>query len=262
MRLTAAARRGAMTPALPMPYQALDASGLRLRRGQVSLTVAAPGVGKSMLWLNFAMRMNVPAIYWSADTDQHDVMMRALAVRTNYTTEQIDEYYLSSDEAKARYDTELAAVLNIDWVFDSAIPVALVAERLKAFAEVHGEYPQLVVLDNLSNAVEHQEQEMAEQKAFIVEVQRLARFTRAHFAILAHAEGKFDDRFTPIPQSGVYNKLAKLPEVVLTLNFLDAQQTQLAVNVVKQRGGKAMGIGQPVKLGIDYSRAQVVEGKR
>lgn len=103
---------------------------------------------------------------------------------------------------------------------------------------------------------------MAEQKEFIVEVQRLSRFTGAHFAILAHAEGKYDDKFTPIPQSGVYNKLAKIPEVVLTLNFTDAAQTQLAVNVVKQRNGKAPGIGQPTKLAIDYASAFVGEGTR
>lgn len=245
-----------MTPALPIPYLALDASGLRLRRGQVSLWVAAPGVGKSMLALNMGIRMGVPTIYWSADTDQHDVMMRALGVLTKNDTAKIDEWY---QDNVTYYDNELAKV-EIEWVFDSAIPAKRVAERLQAFAEVRGEYPHLVVLDNLSNAVEHQEQELAQQKEFIVEVQRLARFTRAHFAILAHAEGKYDDQVTPIPMSGVYNKLAKLPEVVLTLHRADMLGKKLAVNVVKHRGGKAAGIQHPTLLDVDYATAFVGTG--
>lgn len=261
MRLTSAARRGAMTPALPMPYPALDASGLRLRRGQVSLTVAAPGVGKSMVWQNMAGRMGVPTLYWSADTDQHDVYMRALASLTGASSDQIDEYYRSGEKAVAYYQEKVQAVNHIDWIFDSSIPVKKLAERLAAFAEIRGEYPQLVVLDNLSNAVEHQEQEMAEQKQFIVETQRLARFTRAHMAILAHAEGKFDDGVTPIPQSGVYNKLSKLPEVVITFHRADAAAKRLGVNVVKQRGGRAdPGAVHPTYLNVDYSTAFVGVG--
>lgn len=242
-----------------MPYPALDASGLRLRRGQVSLTVAAPGTGKSMLWMNFAVRMKAPALYWSADTDQHDVFMRAAALLGGYTTESVDQFYSDGDvKAKAYFDEKLVEAQHIDWIFDSAIPAKRVAERLLAFVEVHGEYPQLVVLDNLSNAVEHQESELAEQKEFMTEVQRLARFTRAHFAVLAHAEGKYDDGMTPIPQSGVYNKLSKLPEVVLTLNRINEAGRDLAVNVVKQRGGiSSAAAHNPVTLPVDFSCAYV-----
>lgn len=258
MRLTVAAKRGALTPALPMPYPALEASGLRLRRGQVSLTVAAPGVGKSMLWLNLAVRMGVPALYWSADTDQHDVLMRTLALLTQYTTEQVEEQYRVPGDARSYYDRALTGAEHVDWVFDSAIPAVRVAERLSAFGELHGQYPHLVVLDNLSNSVEHQSDQLAEQQEFMTEIQRLARFTKAHFAVLAHAKGEYESGLKPIPQSGVLNNLAKIPEVLITAHWKDASNTQIGLNICKNRSGKPdPGAARPVYFPVDYSRAFV-----
>lgn len=259
MRLTAAARRGALTPALPMPYPLLDNAGLRLRRGQVSLTVAAPGVGKSMFWLNFAARMEVPTLYWSADTDQHDVLMRTLALYSGYTAAEVEAGYVDgSAEAKQFYTNQLARASGIDWVFDSAIPAQRVAERLSAFAEVNGVWPQLVVLDNLSNAVQHQAESLSEQQEFIVEVKRLAQDTRAHFAVLAHAAAEFDGGTRPVPQSGILNKLSKLPEVILTLHRASEDGSVVGLNIVKNRGGKPDPSAlHPVLFPVDYSRAFV-----
>lgn len=224
----------------------------------MSLTVAAPGVGKSMVWLNLAVRMDIPTLYWSADTDQHDVMMRSLALITKGQTTDIDEWYGSSEKTKAYYDDALRGVDHIDWIFDSAIPAERVAERLSAFAELHGEYPHLVVLDNISNAVQHQSDSFAEQNEFVVEVQKLARFTRSHFAILAHAKGEYENGSKPIPQGGVLNNLAKLPEVVLTLHRANSDGSELGLNVAKNRGGRAdPSAVRPVILPVDYSTAYV-----
>lgn len=211
-----------------------------------------------MLWLNLAMRTAVPALYWSGDTDQHDVLMRTLALLTNITTEQVEEQYKGSVEAKTFYDAKLGLGDHVDWVFDSAIPAGKVAERLTAFAELHGEYPHLVILDNLSNAVEHQGDEFAEQKEFMTEVQRLARFTRAHFAVLAHAKGDYENGLKAIPQSGVLNNLAKIPEVLITLHWHDSSGTGIDLNICKNRSGKPdPGANRPVFFPVDYSRAFV-----
>jgi hypothetical protein len=262
MRLTSAARRGALTPALPMPYPALENFGLRLRRGQVSLTVAAPGVGKSQLWNNLAQRMGVPTVYWSADTDQHDVMMRTIALWSGSTTADV-ERNISEPSWAEHYGRTLTAGAHVEWVFDSSITPRVVGERMKAFAEVHGQYPHLFVVDNLSNTVQNQADELSEQKEVMVAMQRLARESDAHISILAHAKGVYDSGDKPIPQSGALNNLFKIPETGLTLHRADAAGNHLGLNVVKNRGGKAdPGAQHPIRFEVDYSRGTVAGFRR
>ena len=256
MRLTASARRGALTPALPVPYQALQNAGLRFRRGQLSLTVAAPGVGKSQLWHNFAHRTGVPTVYWSADTDAHDCLIRATAMWTGHTTAEVED-----NQAKGwadYYQERLTQSAHVEWIFDPAITPKIVGERMNAFAEVHGEYPHLFVVDNLSNTVSHAGDEFAEQKEVMAAMQKLARETRAHIAVLAHAKGQYENGNIPIPQGGSANNMFKLPEVGLTLHRADEAGGYLGLNVVKNRGGKAdPGANHPITLQVDYGRACV-----
>lgn len=240
-----------------MPYQVLERLGLRLRRGQLSLTVAAPGVGKSQLWLNLAERAGVPTVYWSADTDQHDVVTRATALWSGHTTAEI-EVNRGDPAWVAHYDSILTNGNHVDWIFESSITPKHVGERMLAFAEVHGEFPHLFVVDNLSNTVQHQSDELAEQKEVMTAMQRLARETQAHIAILAHAKGEYDSGSKPIPQAGALNNLFKLPEVGLTLHRADDAGLLLGLNVVKNRGGQAdPGAKRPVQFEVDYARATV-----
>lgn len=211
-----------------------------------------------MLWLNLAIRMGVPTIYWSADTDQHDVSIRSLSMLTLYTGKQIEESYTASDKAREVYDQAMKGV-SVEWVFDTAIPADRVAERMEAFAEMRGEYPHLVVLDNLSNAVQHEEQSRQEQSEFIMEMKRLGQFSKAHFAILAHAKGMYENGTTPIPQGGVLNNLAKVPEVMVTMHRADQHGAKLGINITKNRAGRPDPAAiHPVVLDVDYSRASVM----
>lgn len=257
MKLAAASRRGALTPALPMPYEALGKLGLRLRRGQTSLTIAAPGVGKSQLWNNLAQRMGVPTLYWSADTDQHDILLRTMAMWSGSTISEIDE---RRDNAASRafYLEKIVAGSNVDWVFESSITPKGVTERVQAFAELHGEYPHLLVIDNLSNTVQHQAEAFAEEKEVMVAMQRLAREADTHVAILSHAKGEYDAGMKPIPLSGILNNLGKIPEVVLTLHRGDDAGKILCLNLAKNRGGKSDPAAKAaLQLPVDYSRAWI-----
>lgn len=244
-----------LAPALPMPYPALSNRGFWLRRGQTSLTVAAPGVGKSVLWLNLALRMRVPTMIWSADTDQHDVTMRTLALITGYTMGEA-ENYLDAGTRGFNPRGLLSRADNISWVFEPDINGVSVQERLRAFAEVHGLYPELVVIDNLSNTVENQSEEYAELRQVTRVMQRIARTTNAHVGMLHHALGEYENGDKPIPQGGALGKLAKIPEQMLTL--FRSGEGQMGVAIVKNRSGKADPSGKsPVLLSVDYSRASV-----
>lgn len=260
MRLTTAAASGeALTEALPVPYPVLHKAGLRLLPGQTSLWVAAPGVGKSQLLSNIAQRMHgVPVVYWSADTDSHDVLVRSMAMWSGSTTEEVERQRPEKAWAD-HYLQKISAGRHVEWIFDPSITEKHLHERLLAFMEVHGEFPRLVVIDNLSNTVQHVGDEFAEQKQVLVAMQRLARESGAHIAVLAHAKGEYDNGMKPIPQNGVLNNLSKIPEVIVTLYRWDDDGKVLGVVVAKNRGGRAdPGAKHPVQLQVDYSRASVL----
>lgn len=238
-----------------MPYPALEDAELRIRRGQTSLTIAAPGVGKSQLLANIAHRSGAPTMYWSADTDADDVRHRALALWTGFTVHEVERY--ERDPAWAEFLAEkLEYGSHIDWKFDPLITLKLLAEYLLAFASTHGEFPHLAVVDNLSNVVTVQAQEMEQQKEFIAGVQRLARETNTHIAMLAHAKGEYESGTRPIPKSGSLGNLFKLPETGITLCKAG---DRLEVYVVKNRSGKDDPSAQhPITLNTDLARATIL----
>lgn len=255
MRLSRAGGVANLPPALPQPYPALGNRGFYLRRGQTSLTVAAPGVGKSVLWLNFALRMQIPTVFWSADTDRHDVTMRTLAAITQYPMDQVENYIAANT---AGFDPQLLLKKadNIAWVFDPDITGENIQERLRAFAEIRGVYPEMVVVDNLSNTVMNQSDEYGELRQVTRTMQKIARKTDAHVAMLHHALGEYENGDRPIPQGGAIGKLAKVPEQMLTL--FHAGPDQLGVAVVKNRSGKPDPLARsPILFTVDYSRASV-----
>lgn len=259
MRLgTSQHRVTGLAPALPVPFPALQNAGLRIRRGQTSLTVAAPGVGKSQLWQNLAHRMRVPCLFWSADTDQTDVTIRSLALYTGFTATEVEQNLTDEQWRGWMFEKMGDKARHIEWVYDSPIAGRLLGERVKAFAEVRGEYPHLVVLDNLSNAVTNPADEYAEIRLVQTAAQQLARETKAHIAILHHAKGEYDSGNKPIPQSGGLQNPYKIPEVGLTLYRPD-ESNRLAVCIVKQRGGKSDPAARhPITLSVDFERATVL----
>lgn len=238
-----------------MPFPALEQAEVRIRRGQTSLTIAAPGVGKSQLWANIAHRAGVPTMYWSADTDEDDVRHRALALWTGWPVHDVEKL-----EREAGWAAQLAAALangdHVEWVFDPLIVAKTVAERMLAYVEVHGEFPHLAVVDNLSNVVTDQGREMEQQKEFISQMQRLARDTRCHIAMLSHAKGEYETGTRPIPKSGSLGNLFKLPETGLTLC---RGGESLEVYVVKNRSGRDdPSAARPIVLGTDLARATIL----
>lgn len=261
MRLRGA-RATAIAPGLPIPYPALVRAGVRFRPGQVSLTVAAPGVGKSQLWNNLAQRMpSVGVLYWSADTDQADITCRSLAMWSGHTVNQVEENLTSWRDYL--FDKLGDNADHVEWVFEPRIDAKGVNERIDSYAEVHGEYPNLVVLDNLSNTIAGtDQQEHIEIRNILGGVQRLARRTGAHIAVLHHAKGEYEGGDRPIPQNGALQNPFKIPEVGLTLFHPGGDQGRLGVCVVKNRSGGASDPAAQWRnatiLQVDYSRATVL----
>lgn len=254
MRLSTTRAGSEAAPALPQPYPALRQAGVVFRRGQQSLIVAAPGVGKSVLLTNLAVRMKVPTLFLSADSNEDTVLQRVVAILTNTDVGQV-ERNLSDPGWRDYYNAAVVAdQRHIDWQFDTDITVGAITKRVSAYTEIRGKSPQLVVVDNLRDAVESSGSERS--YAGFEEVQdglkKLARATRAHFVSLHHATGEYENGDKMIPLGGVEGKLSKIPEQVFTL--WRTGPGEIGVHAPKNRSGEPRATAS---LQVDLARQTV-----
>ena len=251
MPLLSAPRRTAqLAPPLQINNQSFNNAGLKLRQGQFSLLAAAPGVGKSLVATNIALRLNTGVLYFSADTDEWTVRQRACSVLTgakltetekNLEDPAWDEFFL----------TKLRAADHIDWCYRTDIEMEFIVDRLFAYAELRHEWPALVVVDNLGDMVVDQDNEGSELRSACRELKRVARTTKAHVMGLCHVNGPKENGDKPIGLGDLIQKIGKVPEVVLGMHREDGA---VQLSVPKQRGGKS-GIQFP--LPVDYTTATV-----
>ena len=94
LRLTRA-WAGVKVVATPLPdvWNDLRKSQIQFRRGQVCMVAAAPNAGKSMFALVYAIKANVPTLFFSADTDISTVMMRAAAHLSGHEQVTVEANY-------------------------------------------------------------------------------------------------------------------------------------------------------------------------
>lgn len=258
MRLTGL-RATAFAPELPFPYRTLAEAGVHLRRGELSLTAAAPTVGKSQFWLNVALRMGVPSLYWSADMPPEDVTTRTLAMHLNLPVTAVRENLPKERDREWMFEQLGGRSDHIEWVFDPVVTIQAAEERLEAFAELHGEYPHLFVVDNVRNAIDDKASEYAETDEILSGLQVLGRESKAHTAALTHVKGAYEDGHKPVPMSGPIQNAFKRPTLGLTMHRPQDTLWYLGVNVVKTREGVSdTAAERPVFLSIDYSKSQVL----
>lgn len=249
--------RSSTTLAAPLPIsnQHLQAAGVALRQNQFSLLAAAPGVGKSLLASNIAVRSPMPSLYFSADSDEWTAKTRAASILTKYDLGQVDQWLNEGGKAEAYVMQALAKADHVDWCFRTDLDLDFIAYRIKANEELNGAFPRFVVVDNLGNAVADQESETAELKGMCRELQVMARKTGAHFLGLHHVVGPKENGDQPIGLGDLIGKIGKIPEVVLGLSRNPQNPTgELILTVPKNRGGKA---GSHIRLPVDYSKAWI-----
>lgn len=254
MSLLSTVRRGApLSPALNTHNSVLNSAGVMLRRSQFSMIAAAPGVGKSVFATNLALRMKVPTLFLSADSDEWTVRSRACSILTGVPLDTVEQNLNSEDEAWDSWFAEhLGQANHVDWCYQSDIDTEFIALRLKAYEEVRGYSPELIVVDNLSNTVADQANEYAELRGTCRELQAIARIEQAHVMALHHVTGNKEDGQQEIGLGDLLGKLGKIPEVVLGLNHRGADG--LNVHIAKNRGGPS---GGSVYMDISYKSATI-----
>lgn len=231
---------------LPPVFPQLEAMEAKIRRGQVTLIAAAPNGGKSALATTIALFSDytgfgdrVPTLYFSADSDKMTFGVRAMAAVLNIHTSVAEGLLLEKDEDAI---SKLDSFTDHMWVnFDSSPSPKDIDEEVDCFAYIYGEYPHLVVIDNLMDVSLYGLDERTGHDAVVDFCRQLARRTSAALLVLCHVVGAYTDGVDVIPRSGLMNKIDKRPRLILTLH--KPTNNVLAVSVVKNSNGPAESDG-------------------
>lgn len=228
--------KGAEGESLPTVFKQLAVYGANIRRSQLTLVGAASGTGKSsfMTYLSMVLGWDAPTLYFSADSDIGTVGIRAGAMILQKTTMEIEDRILKKDVKVL--DAIERATSHIWMSFDSSPSPVDISDEVDMFAMVNGEYPHLIVIDNLMD-VAGASTNPESQDAVLDFLKQLAARTSSAVVVLCHVTGEYANGNMVIPLSGLMNKIDKRPRLVLTLCSLSA--SVLTVAVVKNSNGRA-----------------------
>ena len=232
---------GSHTKAIPLPdvWTGLAGESIKFRRGQVCMVAAAPNAGKSMFALVYAIKAKVPTLFFSADTDTATVLMRSAAQISGHTQLTVES---NMDYKPDFYSEHLSKMSHIQWVFDSSPSLDDIELEIKAYVELYGIAPELIVIDNLMNVAAETDNEWAGLRAIMMELHDMARKTEACVLVLHHVseQSEYGSPSMPPPRRAIHGKVSQLPALILTLGY-DPGQGQgggmLRVAAVKNRFG-------------------------
>lgn len=237
---------------LPAVFERLTLAGVDFRSNQISLIASAPGIGKSILALTFAVRAEVPTIYFTADSDATTQYARAASMLTGDPLSVVNEALKRKNVAK--YDIALNRARHVRFVLDSAPSLDEVNAHVMSYGWAFGQWPRLIIIDNVSNIFSESEgyQGLEDVMSWL---HQLAGKTGAHIMGLHHVTGEHESGDTIVDLKGLRGKISKLPTLILTLNRVKGVDGQLNISIVKNRSGVAAANGSVnVSIGIDLSR--------
>lgn len=231
--------KGSAGDPLPVVWESLADRGINFQRAQLVLVCAAPGIGKSAFVLTYAMKAKVPTLYFSADSNAFTQLSRSVSILTGCT---MTESARQIREEKL----EIAAAVELDKVpasfkYDASPTLTQIEEPLWAFAQKYGEYPALVVIDNITNVQldgGSDDDTVSVLDSFMGYLNDLGRKTDACVVGLHHVTGPYNDGDKPIPLSGIKGQITRVPELILTLHKGGVDGEFLNVSAPKNRAGK------------------------
>lgn len=224
----------------------------------MSLIAAAPGGFKSVFATTLALYSRTPTIYFSADSDKGTFGTRAIATALYLPMQEAEDILIRKDENAL---VDLDELTSHIWVnFDSSPSPREIDLEVDCFASIYGEYPGLIIIDNLMDVASLSDDTGSSHDAILEFGKELARKTGAHVCVLCHVVGQFTDGNEPIPKSGLMYKIDKRPRLVLTL--WRPNENNLGVCVVKQTSGRAVADGSwTIELPLIAERAWIGRGE-
>ena len=249
---------GVTTKATPLPdvWKNLVKQSIKFRRGQVCMVAAAPNAGKSMFALIYAIKAQVPTLFFSADTDTATVMIRAAAHLSGHSQLAVEQ---NIEKRADYYSAHLANTSHIQWVFDSSPSLDDIEMEIKAYFELYGVAPQLIIIDNLMNVSAETDNEWAGLRAIMMELHDMARKTEACVLVLHHVseQSEYGSPMMAPPRRAIHGKVSQLPSLILTLGY-DPSQGILRVASVKNRFGPHFAdASQWASLFVNFGACQI-----
>jgi len=226
---------------LPDLFPALAQNGIRFRRGQVTMIAGQPNSGKSLLALFYAVKSGVPTLYISADTDAYTTAIRAAAVITGSQVNTVEEAF-TSGAGYEFYEDELRTLKHLRFDFDPSPTLDDIQLSIQAYGEAFGEYPQLLIIDNLLNIAALHDNEWTGMRDIAKAMHHVARETDAAVFMLHHtteAEGRPE---LPPSRKSIQGKISQLPEMILTV-AMDHETSEYRIACVKNRFAKNSAAG-------------------
>lgn len=245
---------------MPTVFKALEARGTRFLRGQYALISAGAGTGKSGFILTLALKSKVPTLYFSADSDPFTQLSRAIAIQTGCRMEAAANTILGNDLSEV---AEVLTEVPIRFNYDASPTLDRIESSVEAYEEVYGEYPALIVIDNITNVRlggDGDDDPFAGLEGLSDYLHTMARSTGACVVGLHHVTGPYNDSNTPVPLSGVKGQISRVPEVILTIHRerFEGGPDIMKVSTVKNRSGKADPSGQTfAELEFDGDRMRI-----
>lgn len=207
------------------------------------MIAGAPGGGKSAMASFWALHLpeingsKPRGIYLSADCDKLTFGKSAVASALNIHVNEAEKKLNENDPAAWAKLDEMSDHM---WMsFQEGPSPRDIREEVDAFAYATGGWPEFLVVDNLMDVDAHGggDDERTSQDAVIDFLKRLAKQTGMAVIILLHVVGAYEDGATPIPLSGLMNKVGKRARLTLTL--CQEQDNVLSVYIVKNSNGPA-----------------------
>lgn len=239
---------------LPTVFRSLEAKDTRFLRGQLALVCAGPGTGKSAFVLTYALKAAVPTLYFSADSDAFTQLSRMVAIQTGWSMAKAS-HLVRSDQL---HDVVKELDLPIRFNYNASPSLKEMGLSMEAYAEVYESYPDLVIVDNITNVrtggTANDEDPFAGLEALMEFLHKMGRDTGACVVGLHHVTGKHNDGDVPIPLSGVKGQISRIPELIVTLHRVKQEfgPDLLRVSTVKNRAG----VANP--SGVDFAELEFV----
>ena len=245
--------KGSAGDPLPPVFEALEQKGTRLLRGQLALVCAGPGTGKSAFVLTYALKAEVPTLYFSADSDAFTQLSRMVAIQTGWSLDKASRMVRENNLHEVAADLDLPIRFN----YNASPTLDQIELSMESYGELYEDYPALVIVDNITNVRAggaNDEDPFAGLESLMEYLHDMARRTGACTVGLHHVRGDYNDADKPIPLSGVKGQIGRVPELILTMHRVQQQfgADALRVSTVKNRAGRA----DP--SGLDYAELEFI----
>lgn len=219
------------------------------------MIAATPAAGKTMIATKLVQKINEPTLFFSADTDDATMLVRAAAMVTGEMQSDIRE---ALREGGAQYyGAKLRdEFTDVRFVFESDPTYEDLELETTAFAEVYGDMPRVIVVDNLMNLVGENENEWASMRDHTKAIKRLVRITGAALLVLHHMSENSTHPEFPAPRRDIQGKVSQLPELIISLASSE-EADAIRACAVKNRFGPSDPSGRAfVEVPVDLDRVQ------